>query len=109
MKGLGILEGTVKRFPTGLLKVPHMGWNEIQWTPDVLGRFPGLPERSFVYFVHSYYPDPQDKRVVAATARYGASFAAAVATPNLLATQFHPEKSQDAGLAILEQFVRSLT
>jgi glutamine amidotransferase len=109
VKGLGILVGTVKRFPNGLLKVPHIGWNEIQWKPEVRNRFPGLPERSFVYFVHSYYPEPRDRSVVAAVADYGARFAAAVATPNLLATQFHPEKSQDVGLAILEQFVRSLT
>ncbi|MBW0000667.1 MAG: imidazole glycerol phosphate synthase subunit HisH [Verrucomicrobia bacterium] len=109
--GLGVLAGVVKRFAAGTpgtLKVPHIGWNQVTWRRAVRERFTALPERAYVYFVHSYYPEPADASVVAGTAEYGASFAAAVATKNVFATQFHPEKSQDAGLTILQEFVRSL-
>jgi imidazole glycerol-phosphate synthase subunit HisH len=106
--GLGLFKGAVRRFKTDHLKVPHIGWNRLTWTERALGRFPGLPENPFVYFVHSYYPEPEDPSIVAATAFYGERIAAAVATESLLATQFHPEKSQDNGLAILRQFVDSL-
>ena len=106
--GLAVLPGTVKRFTGAGLKVPHIGWNEITWRGPIRERFVDLPERAYVYFVHSYYPEPAEASMVAATADYGAPFAAAVATQNVFATQFHPEKSQDAGLTILQQFVRSL-
>jgi imidazole glycerol-phosphate synthase subunit HisH len=108
IRGLGLLKGTVKRFKTDHLKVPHIGWNRLDWTEGARGRFPGLPEKPFVYFVHSFYPEPEEPAIVAATAYYGQQFAAAIVTDNLLATQFHPEKSQDNGLAILRQFVKSL-
>jgi imidazole glycerol-phosphate synthase subunit HisH len=109
VKGLGLFKGAVKRFKTDHLKVPHIGWNRLEWTERALSRFPCLPENPFVYFVHSYYPEPEDPAIIAATAYYGERFAAAIVTENLLATQFHPEKSQDNGLAILRQFVHSLT
>jgi imidazole glycerol phosphate synthase glutamine amidotransferase subunit len=109
--GLGVLAGVVKRFAVGgpgALKVPHIGWNQVTWSHAVRERFVALPERAYVYFVHSYYPEPADASIVAGTAEYGTPFAAAIATENVFATQFHPEKSQDTGLTILQEFVRSL-
>jgi imidazole glycerol-phosphate synthase subunit HisH len=108
VEGLGFLEGNVRRFKTAGIKVPQIGWNRLKWTRPAHERFPDLPKDPFVYFVHSYYPAPQEGSIVAATTTYGEEFAAAVVTDNLLATQFHPEKSQENGLAILRQFVSSL-
>jgi len=109
VEGLGLFEGTVQRLRVGKLKVPQIGWNRLTWTQNAQERFPGLPPDPYVYFVHSYYPVPEDSSIIAATAEYGEKFAAAVVVDNLLATQFHPEKSQENGLAILRQFVSSLT
>lgn len=101
-RGLGVLAGHVRRFPAGLT-VPHMGWNQIHQTrPIPLWR--DLPDHSYAYFVHSYYADPQDPEVVAATTDYGIDYASAVAKGNLYAIQFHPEKSQDVGERILRNF-----
>ena len=108
-EGLALFEGQVRRFKARDLKVPQIGWNRLTWTQQAFSRFPGLPDSPFVYFVHSYYPVPADTSIIAATTTYGEEFAAAVVTDNLFATQFHPEKSQDNGLAILRQFVSSLT
>lgn len=107
--GLGILRGRVVRFPHDLraegqrLKVPHMGWNRLHKTQDV-GVLAGVTEGDHVYFVHSYYPVPEDPGVVATTTGYGVEFASSVARGNLYACQFHPEKSQRVGLAILGAF-----
>jgi len=108
VEGLGWFEGTVQRFRAADLKVPQIGWNRLTWTKEAYQRFPKLPRDPFVYFVHSYYPVPENRSIIAATAEYGEEFAAAVVADNLLATQFHPEKSQENGLAILRQFVSSL-
>ena len=108
VQGLGLFEGTVQRFRAADLKVPQIGWNRVNWTAEAYKRFPGLPIEPFVYFVHSYYPVPAKRSIIAATAKYGEEFAAAIVADNLLATQFHPEKSQENGLAILRQFVSSL-
>jgi imidazole glycerol-phosphate synthase subunit HisH len=108
VEGLGWFEGTVQRFRAADLKVPQIGWNRLTWTKEAYERFPRLPSDPFVYFVHSYYPVPENRSIIAATAEYGEEFAAAVVADNLLATQFHPEKSQENGLAILRQFVSSL-
>jgi glutamine amidotransferase len=108
--GLGVLAGTVPRFALdGLkipgLKIPHMGWNEVrQERPHAL--WAGIADRSRFYFVHSYYPAPRDAAVTAATCVYGAPFTCAVARDNIFAVQFHPEKSQSAGLQLLSNFVR---
>ncbi|MBV9642724.1 MAG: imidazole glycerol phosphate synthase subunit HisH [Verrucomicrobia bacterium] len=109
VEGLGLFAGRVQRFRAGNLKVPQIGWNRLTWTKEAQERYPGLPDNPYVYFVHSYYPVPEDRSIIAATAEYGDEFAAAVLADNLLATQFHPEKSQENGLAILRQFVSSLT
>lgn len=103
--GLGILAGRVPRLRVNGLKVPHMGWNEvIQERPHAL--WAGIADRARFYFVHSYFPAPDDRAIVAATCHYGAPFTCAVARDNIFAIQFHPEKSQSAGLQLLSNFVR---
>ncbi len=108
VEGLGIFDGIVRRFPHGALKVPHMGWNTLTLNQpdDVLYR--DVPVPTEVYFVHSYFPDPADTSIVSATCDYGGPFAASVSRGALSATQFHPEKSQRTGLAILRNFLTSL-
>ena len=103
--GLGIIAGEVVRFKTTELKVPHMGWNTLEMTPGV-GLFEGIPNGSYVYFVHSYYVVVKDESVIASRTTYGEEFVSAVATDNIWATQFHPEKSQQVGLKMLENFVK---
>jgi glutamine amidotransferase len=108
VRGLGILEGEVKRFRPGALKVPHMGWNNI----EIRGQMPEnrildkISNNSYMYFVHSYYVKPEDKGVVLTTTDYGIKFVSAVARNNIYGLQFHPEKSQVVGLKILKNFVR---
>ncbi|MCS7166051.1 MAG: imidazole glycerol phosphate synthase subunit HisH [Gemmatales bacterium] len=103
-EGLGVLAGEVVRFDPALgLKVPHMGWNRIVHD----GRCPlfaGVPSGSYVYFVHSYYPRPIDRNIIAAETDYGNWFCSAVWRGLLFATQFHPEKSQSVGLRMLQNF-----
>jgi glutamine amidotransferase len=102
--GLGLLAGSVPRFPASALKIPHMGWNEvIQRGAHPL--WEGIADRSRFYFVHSYYPAPRNQADIAATALYGAPFTCAVARDNIFAVQFHPEKSQSAGLQLLSNFL----
>ncbi|MEX1075487.1 MAG: imidazole glycerol phosphate synthase subunit HisH [Pirellulales bacterium] len=103
-EGLGILPGEVVRFdlPAGM-KVPHMGWNTTRWRDD---RRPAADGEHF-YFVHSFYARPADDSVVAAVTDYGGEFCAAVRRGNLFATQFHPEKSQAAGLRLLAAWLES--
>jgi glutamine amidotransferase len=103
--GLGVFAGEVPRFRTPGLKIPHMGWNEVAQTrPHAL--WADIADRSRFYFVHSYYPVPRDAALAAATAVYGRPFTCAVARDNIFAVQFHPEKSQSAGLQLLSNFVR---
>lgn len=105
--GLGLLKGKVRRIQAPGLKVPHMGWNSltIKSPRQPLDLFQGLSEKPYVYFVHSYHAVPQDSSIVTATAEYGSELTAAVAKGNIQATQFHPEKSGDVGLAILKNFI----
>jgi glutamine amidotransferase len=103
--GLALLAGEVPRFRVTGLKIPHMGWNEVmQARPHPLWQ--GIADASRFYFVHSYYPAPRDPSLAAATCMYGAPFTCAVARDNIFAVQFHPEKSQSAGLQLLSNFVR---
>ena len=103
--GLGLLAGCVPRFSVTGLKIPHMGWNEVmQARPHAL--WEGIASGSRFYFVHSYYPAPANAALTAATCVYGAPFTCAVARDNIFAVQFHPEKSQSAGLQLLSNFVR---
>jgi glutamine amidotransferase len=104
--GLNLLPGEVVRFPhIDGLKVPHMGWNELTFRGDC-PLFQGLPQKSSVYFVHSYYAEPLDPEIVSATADYPTPFPAAIWKENVFATQFHPEKSQEVGRVMLENFAR---
>jgi glutamine amidotransferase len=107
--GLGLLPGRVVRFSPGK-KIPHMGWNSIHVTDA--GRacplLDGIGNGAYFYFVHSYYPVPDDERVVAATTDYADTFASVVWSGRVFSTQFHPEKSQAAGLRILRNFVSLL-
>jgi len=106
-EGLKIIAGDAVRFtvdaPPLNLKVPHMGWNAIHWTRPV-PVFKGLEQGSYVYFVHSYHVRPKDPGVIACTADYGGEFVAAIWKDNVMATQFHPEKSQGVGSTILKNF-----
>jgi imidazole glycerol-phosphate synthase subunit HisH len=106
--GLGLLAGTVPRFSGPVmngLEVPHMGWNEVmQERSHAL--WSGIPNRTRFYFVHSYYAAPRDATLTAATSVYGSPFTCAIARDNIFAVQFHPEKSQSAGLQLLSNFVR---
>lgn len=106
--GLGIFQGQVRKFPNGTVKVPQIGWNSVRWTEQARSLYADLPPDPYFYFVHSYYPQPQDESIVAGYTEYGHRFAAAVATKNLLATQFHPEKSQESGLLLLRKFLDTL-
>ncbi len=104
--GLSLLAGDVVRFPqVPGLKVPHMGWNPLRLTRPECPLLAGLPGTA-VYFVHSYFPAPADHSVVAAEADYPDPFCAVVWKDNVFATQFHPEKSQEVGLAMLRNFAR---
>lgn len=105
VKGLGILEGEIVRFPkTEGLKIPHMGWNSLSCSQD--GRlFEGLEENPYVYFVHSYYLKAKDQEIVKATAEYGVTIHASVEKDNVFGCQFHPEKSGETGLHILRNFI----
>ena len=100
---LGVLAGRVRRLPSGL-KVPHMGWNQVDFHREhpVLG---GIPSGSYFYFVHSYYADPQDQSIVAGTTTYGVELCSVVAWDNVAAVQFHPEKSGAVGLQLYRNFV----
>jgi len=102
--GLGLLPGRVRRFSDELV-VPHVGWNRIQQRQSH-GLFDGVANGSFFYFVHSYYCEPEDKSVVAGETEYGSNYASVVAKDNICGVQFHPEKSQDAGLRLLQNFAR---
>ena len=104
VKGLGIFKGKIKKFSPDMgLKIPHIGWNSLEIKQnDTL--FKGIPENSYVYFVHSYYLHAEDESDIATITNYGIDFHSAVGKNNIFATQFHPEKSGDVGLQILKNF-----
>ena len=104
--GLGLFAGKVVRFPDGQkLKIPQIGWNQIEIVQPECPVFRGVENGSHVYFVHSFYPQPEDDSIAATRTTYGVDFISAVWRENVFATQFHPEKSQKVGLKILENFV----
>jgi glutamine amidotransferase len=115
LPGLGLVDGNVQLIPTGMtdelgsaMKVPHMGWNEVQFTDDEAERnpmFKGIPQGSHFYFVHSYRCVPDQQAEIAASTNYGVEICAAVARGNVVGTQFHPEKSGDVGLQIYKNFL----
>ena len=104
--GLGIFKGRVVRFAEEPgLKVPQIGWNQIDIVRPDCPLFQGVPSGSYVYFVHSFSPQPADSAIVATRTTYGQPFASAIWRDNIYATQFHPEKSQRVGLRLLKNFV----
>jgi glutamine amidotransferase len=110
-QGLGIFPGKVEKFrpADATLKVPHMGWNQVDFAPDNpvnLALFNGIPSGERFYFVHSYYCAPSDPSIVVATTDYSGRFTAAVGRANIFATQFHPEKSHHAGLTVYKNFLK---
>ena len=102
---LGIIPGQVKRLPPGQ-KIPHMGWNQVK-QKVAHPIFDGIPDEANFYFVHSYYAAPDDKSLVIGETDYGLPFGSVIARGNLVATQFHPEKSGEVGLKIYDNFIRS--
>lgn len=104
--GLGIFKGSVVKFSEKSgLKIPQIGWNQIEITKKDCPLFRGVENGSYVYFVHSFFPQPKDENIVATKTDYGQTFASATWRDNVFATQFHPEKSQHVGLQILKNFV----
>lgn len=103
-KGLGLIPGTVKAFDRNMgLKIPHMGWNQVRFAKKS-PIFEGIEDESFFYFVHSYYVVPTDDSSIAGETEYGIRFTCAISDGNIFAVQFHPEKSQQIGLRILQNF-----
>ncbi len=109
VKGLGIFKGMVRKINAPGLKIPHMGWNSLEnmHTQQIdIDIFKNLKTEPYVYFVHSYQAKPQDKSIILATSDYGETITAAVGKGNVMATQFHPEKSGEIGLTIIKNFVK---
>ena len=104
--GLGVFPGTVPRFTANGLKVPHMGWNRLDFKRADCPLLAGVEDGSFVYFVHSFYCQPANSDVVCGTTQYGMQFCSMLWAGNVFAAQFHPEKSQGVGLRMLENFVK---
>ena len=103
--GLGIFQGKVVRFKERPdLKIPQIGWNQIEITQPECPLYRGIPNGSYVYFVHSFYPEPADPSIIATRTNYGDVFASSIWHGNVFATQFHPEKSQHVGLQLLRNF-----
>lgn len=110
VKGLDVIKGEIKKFKAKNLIIPHMGWNQVRITDCGLRNkgnllFNGLADRSFFYFVHSYYCVPKDSRVVLSTTGYGVEFASSIHKDNIWAVQFHAEKSQKSGLKLFNNFL----
>jgi len=105
--GMGIFKGKVKRFNAASgLKIPQIGWNQVEYSQPDCPLFAGIEDTSYFYFVHSFYPEPEDDSIVASRTDYGDRFSSPVWKDNVYATQFHPEKSQAVGLKLLENFVK---
>jgi glutamine amidotransferase len=104
--GMGIFKGSVVRFANGNgLKIPQIGWNQLEVVQPQCPLFRNMAKASYVYFVHSFFPKPADLSIVATRTTYGETFASAIWKDNVFATQFHPEKSQKVGLQLLKNFV----
>ncbi|MCM1046679.1 MAG: imidazole glycerol phosphate synthase subunit HisH [Candidatus Gastranaerophilales bacterium] len=105
VEGLRLLEGKIVKFPSEMgLKIPHIGWNDLKFPKE--GRlFAGIPDGTYAYFVHSYYLQAADENIVTAVTNYGVPVHASVEKDNIFACQFHPEKSSEAGLAMLRNFI----
>jgi len=108
VRGLGVFAGEVVHFPARPgLKVPHMGWNEVTPTDPSFYAWQGTPDPLYLYFVHSYYPQPEDRSLIASTTSYGDDFASSISRGRTFAGQFHPERSQEAGLKLIANFLET--
>ncbi len=109
VEGLGVAPGRVRKFDASHgLKIPHMGWNKVAWAEDKPVWWKDIPNPAYLYFVHSYYPDVADESLALCHTDYGVPFVAGIAKENLMAVQFHPEKSQEIGLKLLKNAVEHL-
>ena len=108
VEGLGLLQGRVSRIAAPHEKIPHMGWNALNIAENhrEKGLFAGIPQDSYAYFVHSYHALPKDRAIISSTCFYGEEITASISAGNIMATQFHPEKSGDIGLNIIQNFIR---
>ena len=109
VEGLNLLRGRVRKISAQHEKIPHMGWNALEFAENhrEKGLFKGIPQSSYVYFVHSYYAVPEDMSIVSSSCFYGEKITASISTENIMATQFHPEKSGDVGLNIIQNFIHN--
>ena len=109
VEGLNLLRGRVRKISAQHEKIPHMGWNALEFAENhrEKGLFKGIPQSSYVYFVHSYYAAPEDMSIVSSSCFYGEKITASISTKNIMATQFHPEKSGDVGLNIIQNFIHN--
>jgi glutamine amidotransferase len=108
VRGFGFFPGKVKRFSTPGFKVPQIGWNQLDLTNRSHFLWRGLPANPHVYFVHSFFPEPDDPAIITSRSTYGETFASSAARGRVAAVQFHPEKSQQVGLGILRNFIASI-
>ena len=108
VRGFGFFGGRVKKFATAGLKVPQIGWNQLDLAEPRHLLWRGLPARPHVYFVHSFFPEPSDPAIITSRSTYGETFAASAARGRVSAVQFHPEKSQAVGLGILRNFIANV-
>lgn len=106
LDGLKLLEGEVMMLPKKKVKVPHIGWNNLRIVKRESNLLRGVPQDSWVYFVHSYHIEPEDKNLIAATADYGSILPVVIERSNLFGTQFHPEKSGKIGAQIVKNFIK---
>lgn len=104
-KGLDVIKGKVKRFDVGDMKVPHMGWNNVSFVKKNK-YIDNIESSNYFYFIHTYYPEVEDKDAITGVCNYGTDFTCIVSRGNMIATQFHPEKSHNVGLKIIENFVK---
>lgn len=105
LDGLRILEGDVVMLPKDKVKIPHMGWNNLEIRNDGSKLLKGVKDGSWVYFVHSYRAAPKEKKIVVATSNYGVNIPAVIEKDNLIGVQFHPEKSGDVGSIMIKNFI----
>lgn len=106
LDGLKLLEGDVLMLPKKKVKVPHIGWNNLRIVKRESNLLKGIPQDSWVYFVHSYHIEPEDKNLIAAIADYGSILPVVIERSNLFGTQFHPEKSGKVGAQIVKNFIK---
>jgi len=109
LEGLKIINGEVLSLPKNRIKIPHIGWNNLDIVNEKSKLFEGVPNNSWVYFVHSYYTMPKDANIITARSNYGISIPASVETNNIYCTQFHPEKSSKIGEKMIKNFVKICT